>query len=125
METLVHLTPHFTVGELACSHCGRSDVTHELLRVLEATRVAYARPIIVVSGYRCPEHEKRVSGAEVETPHQGWAVDVRAPVGRDLYDLIRAALASGFLGFGMGMPAGVKHLHFDVYAKLGPRAWMY
>lgn len=49
------LAEYFTETELACRCCGRLLVDPDLIKRLETLRQLVGRPILVNSGYRCPE----------------------------------------------------------------------
>lgn len=84
------LTTHFTLEEFIRSNTAtRLKITNlpnkqqianllELCReVLEPIREAYGKPIIVTSGYRCPELNKAVGGVATSEHLQGMAADIR------------------------------------------------
>lgn len=85
-----HYSQHFTRAELDC-RCGRhgskpkkhSVVIRRRLRKLavqlEAFRREYGKPVKIVSGYRCVEHNKEVNGA-VDSQHlHARAADIHVP----------------------------------------------
>ena len=45
-------------------------------RLLDPLREAFGRPIIVTSGYRCPELNKAVGGSPTSAHLQGYAADL-------------------------------------------------
>lgn len=75
------LTPNFSLRELSC-RCGCTTpegVTQnlrELARHLEALRAILGRPVTILSGYRCPEHNRKVDGAPMSQHTMGLAADV-------------------------------------------------
>lgn len=75
------LTPNFSLRELSC-RCGCTTpegVTHnlrELARHLEALRAIVKAPVTILSGYRCPEHNRKVGGAPMSQHTLGLAADV-------------------------------------------------
>ena len=116
------IRPHFSRAELQCwCGCDRFEMDSRTLDRLEAVRLVYGRSIVIVSGFRCADHNAAVGGA-VTSPHlAGHAVDVARPYGKELNELIGTFMACGFHGFGMGDGK----LHFDDHPVLGRRAWMY
>lgn len=70
------------------------------------------RPLVLTSGYRCPEHNKAVGGAEHSFHMQGLAVDIStvgfAPGERE--KLIAYAKDYGFTGIGIGS----NFIHLDI-----------
>lgn len=91
MATDMRLSPHFTLAELTASDTARArgiDNTPppELLprlimlaEMLERIRSTVNAPIIVSSGYRCPELNALVGGATTSDHPQGHAADIIAP----------------------------------------------
>ncbi|WP_354504833.1 D-Ala-D-Ala carboxypeptidase family metallohydrolase [Limibacillus sp. MBR-115] len=113
--------PHFSPRELAERSSkweeGRSPlrIDENFLDHLEALRMAFGRPLIVTSGYRSPEHNKRVSSTGNSGPHTtGRAVDVHI-YGSAAFDLLDASLAHGFTGIGLQQkgPVSSRFIHLD------------
>ena len=82
-------TKHFTVNEILRSQTAlqlgidntpKDDKTIENLNYtlerLEEIREAYGEPIIITSGYRCPELNAAVGGASNSQHRKGEAVDI-------------------------------------------------
>lgn len=72
------LSEHFSREEFACNDgCGLDTVDAELINVLEFVRRHFGgRPVIITSGYRCPEHNAAVSGAPDSQHLHGRAADI-------------------------------------------------
>ena len=68
--------------------------------VLDPIREAWGGPIIVNSGYRCPELNKAVGGAQYSYHMKGMAADIRPKNGLvyKLYELIVYLFSTGQLG---------------------------
>jgi uncharacterized protein YcbK (DUF882 family) len=97
-------TTHFRPDEFACPHCGVHLIRPVLLFRLELLRKAIGKPLPIVSGYRCPEHNRAVGGAPDSQHMYGSAVDI--PLG--LVTVNQAAQA-GFIGIGT-QHGTVRHL---------------
>lgn len=102
----MRISAHFTYEELACRHCGVASYDPVLLCCLEELRRIVGRPLRIVSGYRCPQHNRAVGGAPRSQHVLGRAADI--PRG---YATERQAAAAGFLGVGMRGPWAT---HVDV-----------
>ena len=89
MKLTDKLSPHFTFGEMIASQTAArnsldntpSDKQTENLKalcenVLEPIRIHYKKPVIIQAGYRCPEVNKLVGGAERSQHMQGEAADI-------------------------------------------------
>lgn len=86
---------HFAVREFACHHCGESRATPDLIAALERLRTIIGRPLVIVSGFRCATHNRRVGGARKSQHLLGRAADLRPGVVR-----IEEARAAGLRGIG-------------------------
>lgn len=102
----IRLSEHFTYKEMACRHCGVAAVDPVLLCCLEALRAEVGRPLQIISGYRCPQHNRAVGGAPRSQHVLGRAADI--PRG---YATEAQAAGVGFLGIGLRGPWAV---HVDV-----------
>jgi uncharacterized protein YcbK (DUF882 family) len=77
------VTDHFNVAEFACKsgHLYPDTWVEARLRplceTLEVLRRAIDRPIVIVSGYRDEDYNRRVGGAKASQHVQGRAADVR------------------------------------------------
>ena len=124
------VTKHFSRAELQCKcGCGRMEIPAELLRKLEELREAFARPMIVSSGYRCPRHNAAVSNTGNAGPHTMGAVDI-AVAGADAHRLLHLAFLVGFTGIGIKQkgPFPGRFIHLDdlpVSIHPRPRVWSY
>ncbi len=107
---------YFKESEFACRHCGRNEIDWVFVEKLDQLRAVYGAPLVVTSGYRCPDHNRAVSSTGATGPHTtGRAVDLnisRAP----LMELLEIALTSGhFTGVGLNQkgPNPNRFLHLD------------
>lgn len=79
---------------------GAIAVVPEFLDKLEALRARVGRPLVIVSGYRTPEHNAAISRSGESGPHtHARAVDIRI-YGTAALELVRHAMDLGFTGFG-------------------------
>lgn len=77
-----HVTEHFQWGEFYCPTANMvkvSDLTLHHIDKLENLRLAFGAPLRVNSGYRSPDHNKSVGGAE-RSMHLEFATDL-TPLG--------------------------------------------
>ena len=104
---------HFTLAEFDCRHCGANKMDAAFLEQLDDLRHSYGKPLVVTSGYRCPEHNAKVSSTGSTGPHTtGRAADLRVDRGNAL-QLLKLALALGFTGIGVNQKGGGRFLHVD------------
>lgn len=73
----VKITKHFKVKEFACKDGSPIVFVDEYLAILlDILRETIKKPVIVTSGYRTPEHNKKVGGAKYSYHMRGMAADI-------------------------------------------------
>jgi zinc D-Ala-D-Ala carboxypeptidase len=103
--------PNFSPRELACKGTGSILVDDVAIDALQKLRDTLGRPLVVVSAYRSPQHNKKVGGAKNSYHMQGCAFDIRME-NHNPAEFEIAAKQCGFRGSGF--------MHID----LGPaRTW--
>lgn len=110
------ISSHFSAVEMGCHHCGRHEVSCQLMAALERLRDLIDRPLPIVSGYRCVRHNASVGGARRSQHVLGRAADLP-------YGIVTKAqaLQAGFTGLGT---KGGYVTHVDV--RDGPvTVWKY
>ncbi|WP_238442393.1 D-Ala-D-Ala carboxypeptidase family metallohydrolase [Desulfofalx alkaliphila] len=94
------LTANFKEGEFACPCCGRLKINIRLVHLLERLRSGLGNyPVVITSGYRCPQHNRRVGGATGSEHVLGNAADIRVQ-GTAPEKVASAAEGLGFPGVG-------------------------
>ena len=84
----------FKEKEFACKCCGqlpplaRENVKALVCEVLDPVRERLGKPIIVNSGYRCPNHNKDVGGVKNSQHLKGEAADIHCEDNERLKQLI-------------------------------------
>ncbi|WP_143711406.1 D-Ala-D-Ala carboxypeptidase family metallohydrolase [Magnetococcus marinus] len=124
--------PHFSHAELECHcGCGSQKMDPQFMERLEELRMAYGKPIIVNSAYRCPNHNASVSTTGSNGPHTtGRAVDVQVS-GEDAHTLMALAMHHGFTGIGVSQRGQHKSrfIHLDTLdvapGQPRPTIWSY
>lgn len=118
----------FTVEELSCRHCGEMRMNHDFMEKVVRLRkfVGFALPI--TSGYRCPDHNEKVSKTGRSGPHTtGHAVDIQCTGAKMLLILDCARRMGEFTGFGFNQkgPHKDRFLHLDdlIEPEDKPRPW--
>lgn len=109
--------PDFSPAEIACRGTGKLIVVEDSLDKLQALRGKLGRPMIVNSGYRSPEHNRRVNGAPNSMHLEGRAFDI-SMANHDPAEFIKAARAAGFTGFGTYPRSNFVHIDTGT-----PRSW--
>jgi hypothetical protein len=115
---------HLSWPELACKDSAHTPYPHEwretravvLAGAFEEIRAVVGAPLLILSAYRTPEHNRSVGGARNSQHVQGRALDVRPPTGMTvarLYEVIRA-IAGREDSLINGVGRYPTFVHFDV-----------
>jgi len=120
-------TAHFTDAELGCK-CGCGGLPpQDFQDLLEALRIFHDAPLRISSGYRCPDHNAKVSKTGRAGPHTKGAVDVLVS-GERAYELLQDAISLGWTGIGLSQkgPHESRFLHLDrLVDSPRPTVWSY
>jgi uncharacterized protein YcbK (DUF882 family) len=106
------LTKNFNLREFDCRCCKRVKIARELVERLQRVRDRAESPIIVTSGYRCPEWNKKVGGVSTSFHLRGQACDI-IPKDISLPKLALFCIEEGFSD--IIEYADRKFLHVGVY----------
>lgn len=121
---------HFTLSEFSCKHCGENKIDHAFVDKLDALRDVCGFALPVTSGYRCPEHNAKVSSTGLNGPHTtGHAVDFGVR-GQQALTVMQLALArGGFYGIGLNQKGAARFVHLDdlpnAPGQPRPTCWTY
>lgn len=120
---------HFHLSEFDCKHCHQNKMDLVFLEQLDELRHVYGKPLVVTSGYRCPDHNAAVSSTGRAGPHTtGRAADLLVSHVEAL-QLLKLALALGFTGIGVNQKGGGRFLHVDNLPNASgqprPTIWSY
>lgn len=92
------ITPNFDASELECP-CGCKTLPSLLaISRLQQLRDWYAKPMIINSGMRCEEHNKKVGGSKKSWHMKGMAFDIKAKTAQEKYQLAYLAMKLGWNG---------------------------
>lgn len=118
------LSEHFNLREFECPCCGRVMLDSRLITALESLRANIGgKPIIVTSGYRCPDHNKMITGAINSDHLYGWAADVIVR-GMDTQEIAAAAETLPELIKRIGTYRDMSCVHIGVEERQGlPPRW--
>lgn len=109
--------PYFRELEFDCKCCGKNDMQPEFMDKLLELRKAYGKPMVITSGYRCPDYNDRISSTGRKGPHTtGLAADILIS-GSNARELL--ALASEFPRVGVSQKGdhGTRFIHLDCLPK--------
>ena len=111
---MAQLSKNFTSEEFACKcGCGYDTPNPELIRMLQAARDMYGKPIRITSGCRCIKHNRNVGGASNSAHLVGKAADIATPTGKDRYLIIESLMAAGFKRIGINFKQRFIHADID------------
>lgn len=123
----MHLTPHFTLGEMTSSSAAQSlsldntptpDALQRLVltaKMLERVRAFLQAPVTVTSGYRSRAVNAAVGGVTSSDHAQGLAADIVAPGHGTPYEIAKA-LAPHINALGIGQ---------IIYESVGGKRWVH
>ena len=116
---------YFTIEELACRHCGEYKFDPSFLRLLNTLRHEHGSPLIVSSGYRCPNHPLEINRATTGTHSSGRAIDFAVTHG-DALSVIAIAYSLGIRRIGVQQKGDGRFIHLDVCKdRIAPAIWSY
>lgn len=126
------MSKYFTIKgdpKLLCSHCLQHGVEDSFLDRLDQLREAVGFPLIVTSGYRCPEYNQKVSTTGPDGPHTtGRAVDLQVAY-YHAFRVVEEAMKLGFTGIGVKQRGASRFIHLDdleaTPTRPRPRIWSY
>lgn len=105
---------HFHLDEFACRcNCGKNLIDHQFVTELDELRHRLGYPLVISSGYRCPDHNAKVSSTGRTGPHtSGRAADIAIDRTR-AYEVLQTALLMNFTGIGVQQKGASRFLHLD------------
>ena len=120
---------HFKFSEFTCQcGCGGNDIDAIFVTKLDGLRHALGFPFIITSGYRCPEHNNKVSNSGFTGAHTtGRAVDIRAS-NVEAFLIVSRAHEFGFTGIGVNQKGKSRFIHLDDLNEgrfFRPNIWSY
>ena len=97
----IQISKNFKLKEFQCKDGSQLvKIDSELLHKLQKLRDSIGKPIIINSGYRTPEYNKKVGGAKNSHHMKGQAVDIRIS-GLKPEEIAKIAEKVGFTGIGI------------------------
>lgn len=125
------LSQNFNLSEFTCGmsnpckHCGGvAFIDPQLVLLLEDIRATVGKPIRILSGYRCKQHNTEIGGSKNSMHMVGAAADIAPPQGMSVsrfYDLCQLAVKR-YHG-GCGCYIGSRFVHVDIRCIPPNRRW--
>ena len=111
--------PYFRELEFDCKHCGKNDMKPEFMDALLRVRKNFARPMVISSGYRCPDYNDQISSTGRNGPHTtGLACDVLVS-GTEARLLLEHLDEFPRIGFSQKGDHSSRFIHIDLLPKSG------
>lgn len=89
---------YFKQEEFSCPCCGKNNMLEEFILKLYNAREISGVPFIINSGYRCYNHNKKISGMPNSYHLLGEACDIKCYDGWQRYQIISGAIKAGIYG---------------------------
>ena len=112
---------YFKLDDFKCKCCGENKIGDKFVSWLDAAREEAGVPFVVLSGYRCKNHNKSVDGRSDSAHLYGVAADIKANSSHTRYRIVRSLLSVGFQRIGI-YPTFI-HVDMDM-AKPQKVAWL-
>jgi hypothetical protein len=119
----------FNVVDFSCRcGCGRAEISPLLIPRLDRIRTRLERPMIVTSGFRCQEYNRKIGGGPEHV--RGLAADILCPDGFFVYYLVHVAMVEGVPRIGIDANEGAfrenrAFVHIGIAVDLPPALWTY
>lgn len=92
---------HFTKDEFKC-HCGCGvKMNRDFVFRVDSLRARLGFPLVVTSGYRCEEWNKKVGGSPNSKHIQGLAADLKIVSSNHRYEVLKEVFSMHFAGIGI------------------------
>ena len=121
---------YFTKEEMTCKcGCGREEMNIEFMATLDDLREYYGKPMIITSGYRCPEHPVEARKKRRGAHTYGRAVDV-AVSGSEAFSFLQHVYEQDKfkrIGVAQKGPSSSRFIHLDgmISTEGFPSPWVY
>lgn len=114
---------YFVPEEFAncCPPCKMSQLSDQLLKMLDLARHIYGKPIVITSAYRSRQYELSKGRTGTSSHVLGLAVDIRCSNSVDRLDLVSALLSVGFRRIGISR----NFVHVDIDPDKVQCMWLY
>jgi len=113
----------FKESEFTCKcGCGLNNISHDLVDKLDEARGMYKKPMTIISGSRCKDHNLAVRGKRASAHLKGLAADIRCTTSQNRWKLLNIFFILGFTRIGLGKT----FIHVDISSELPQeQAWHY
>ena len=116
---------NFSPDEVKCSHCGELKIHEDIMDLLQEARNDLG-PLSITSGYRCSEHNNKISSTGPNGPHTtGKALDISVKDSKHRKELI-TYFAPKVTGLGIAKSfIHIDLLNADDGFEVRPNSWVY
>ena len=110
----IKISKNFHLNEFECRHCSTVMLKKDLLEKLQTLRDKLEVPLVIMSAYRCPIHNKAVEGADRSQHLLGTAADISLhTIDLSAEHIAETAEKIGFTGIGF----------YNTFLHLDVRPW--
>lgn len=113
---------YFKLEEFACPCCGRNEIDHYLVDLLDEARNVAGIPFYITSGFRCEKRNREVGGVPDSAHIKGLAADIYAADSKTRFKIVEALIEVGIQR--IGIAKGFIHADIDM-DKPRPALWLY
>lgn len=110
------VSEHFKAREFAQKdyQCDKILIESELLKVLEDVRTHFNKPVIITSGYRTAEYNKKIGGVKNSQHTKGAAADIKVSAipAKEVQKYLQSKYPDKY-----GIGSYLNFTHIDVRAK--------
>ncbi len=123
--------PNFSEAEFACQgkDCcgGLADMDDEIVGIVQAVRTQLGKPLIISSGFRCAQHNNKISSTGFSGPHTtGKAIDILCAK-ETAAMVIKCGLLLGATGLGVSQKGNhaARFVHLDTINRTPHRLYVW
>ena len=101
---------------------GAEFMAPEFMQLLDQIRIGVGHALIITSGFRTADHNKKVGGKSSSAHLSGYAADIKAITSSARHDIVKVAIQHGVRRIGIGGT----FVHLDIHPTLPQNViWLY
>lgn len=115
---------YFTYTEFDCPTefgSGKKNMNKQFLNMIDYARDISSKAFIINSGYRSPEHNRKVGGSATSSHLKGCAADISCTNSADRQVILTSLIKAGFTRIGIAK----RFIHVDSDTNKPDSTWLY